>query len=161
MKKIIYTTLSGGVNIVIPTPKEILEKTVGPLLETEYEALVMDRSIKADAINVRPIEDFDIPISREFREAWVDTEPGSQIDINCDKAKDIELGRLRSKRNKLLEETDTAFLIALEQGLPLEDIKAEKQRLRDVTGPLKALDTINKVNDVILLNKIRDLGAIL
>lgn len=159
MKKVIYTNSNGDVRMVIPAPKEIVEKTKGPLTDTEYQDFVLERSIKVDAINVRSINDSDIPESREFRSAWEDTQEGTQIDINCEKARNIKLESLREERKPLLAEQDQLSIMALENGSDLTAIKEEKQRLRDLTNPLKDLNVTGKYNDNVLLREISDLSS--
>ena len=55
------------------------------------------------------------------------------ITVNFNKAKDITKARLRSERTPLLAALDVGFQRALESGLSVVDIVAEKQRLRDIT----------------------------
>lgn len=161
MKKIIYTNLDGSVSIVIPAPKEHLEKIFGPLSDEAYELHVWERSVPIGSINPRYIEDSDIPKSREFRNAWVDVTKSSNIDIDLSKAKDIQLEKLRIERAPLLEQLDKEMLYALEDGdvVKQSQIKLKKQGLRDITEPLKALD-ITGINDIEVLNNIKELGKI-
>lgn len=159
MNKILYTRPDGGVSIVVPAPKESLEQVLGPLTVKEYSEHVYRKSIPEDAINIREIEDTDLP-DREFRNAWVDVTEESRIDICCSKARDLKLEEVRAKRKELLVEQDSKFMIALETGKGLDEVKAEKQRLRDITEPLKALDVEGKYNDEEVLASIRQLGDI-
>lgn len=161
MKKIIYTNLDGSVSIVIPAPKSHLEKLFGLISDEQYESHVWEKSVPVNAINARYIEDSDIPVSREFRNAWVDVTDTSNIDINLVKAKEIQLEKLRLERVPLLEQLDKQMLYALEDGdvVKQAQIKLEKQRLRDVTEPLKVLD-VSGLNDVEVLNNIKELGKI-
>lgn len=158
MKKIIYTRTDDEISIVIPVEQTAIEKFTGVLSLEDYEQHVRDRSIPDNSINVREIEDVDIPTTREFRNAWEDTQVGTQIDINCSKARDIKLSEMREKRVELLENQDKLSLIAMEAGDDLTAIKAEKQRLRDITNSIKALSVIGKYNDDVLLQSIRDLS---
>lgn len=162
MRKIVYTRPDGCVSIIIPAPKELLERVLGPLTQAEYEQHVKDRSIPADAINIREIDDSNIPPSREFRDAWVDVTPESTIDINCTRARDVQLEKLRAERNKRLAETDIEMTRALEDGdvMQIAAIKIKRQNLRNATQPLKELDTEGVINDVRLLGIIRELGKL-
>lgn len=158
--KIIYTRPEdGGVSIVIAAPKANIEKILGPLTQEQYEQHVMERSIPADAINVRFISDEDIPANREFRNAWVDVTPETQIDIDLERVKEVKLAELRAVRNAELEKLDKQFMLALERGGDVEEIKAKKQALRDATEPLKQLE-VSGVNDEEVLNTIRELGKL-
>ena len=56
------------------------------------------------------------------------------IKINVDKAKEIQKDRMREVRKPLLEKLDVDFVRALEMGTDTEEIKTQKQALRDVTN---------------------------
>ena len=56
------------------------------------------------------------------------------IKINLEKAKEIQKNKIREVRKPLLEKLDVDFVRALETGSNLEEIKAQKQALRDVTN---------------------------
>lgn len=158
--KIVYTRPEdGGVSVVIASPKENIEKILGPLTQEQYEQHVMERSIPADALNVRFISDEDIPANREFRNAWVDVTPETQIDIDLERVKEMKLAELRAVRNAELEKLDKQFILALERGGDVEEIKAKKQALRDATEPLKQLE-VSGVNDEEVLNTILELGKL-
>lgn len=160
MKKLIYTRLDGGVSVVIPAPKKGIEDVLGPLTVAEYEAHVLERSIPVDAINIRSIDDTDFPASGEFRNAWEDSQPGTQVDISCEKARDIKLEQMRMERVNLFEAQDKLSIVAMENGDDMTVIKAEKTRLRDITNPLKALGLSGKFNDKTLLKQISELSEI-
>jgi len=68
---------------------------------------------------------------------------GIIVDIN--KAKDITKDRLRAKRKPLLEAQDVAFQRALESGADTSSIVAEKQRLRDITNQVDAVNTLEEL----------------
>ena len=55
------------------------------------------------------------------------------IKINVDKAKEIQKDKMRVVRKPLLEKLDVDFVRALELGTDTEEIKIQKQALRDVT----------------------------
>lgn len=149
MKKIIYTRPEdGGLSVIIPAPKEALEKVLGTLSPEEYAAHVLEKSVPEDAINIREVEDIDIPEDREFRNAWeVDAD---QIVINLIKAKDINLGRLRKERDGLLDAYDKLLARAIERGTEQEvsNLKTKKQQLRDATEPLKALTNPTSIDEI-------------
>jgi hypothetical protein len=56
------------------------------------------------------------------------------IKINVDKAKEIQKDKMRVVRKPLLEKLDVDFVRALELGTDTEEIKSQKQALRDVTN---------------------------
>ena len=68
---------------------------------------------------------------------------GIIVDIN--KAKDITKNRLRAERKPLLEAQDVAFQRALESGANTSAIVAEKQRLRDITKQVDAVNTLEEL----------------
>lgn len=67
------------------------------------------------------------------------------ITINFDKAKQITKTRLRQERAPLLVAQDIEFQRALESGSDTTSIVAEKQRLRDITGEV---DTVTTLEDL-------------
>ena len=158
MRRIIYTNTNGDLSVVIPAPKEVIEKILGPLSHAQYEAHVITQSIPA-GIKYRPVDDKDIPESREFRNAWCDVTAESTIDISCEKARDSKLEALRSKRDKLLKEEDIVFMRKAELEQDLETTKDRRENLRNITGPLKSLNVSGKYNDKVLLQKIIDLSS--
>lgn len=158
--KIMYTRPEdNGVSIVIAAPKAAIEKVLGPLTQEQYEEHVLERSIPVGALNVKMISDEDLPADREFRNAWVDVTPDTKVNIDLSKAKDMKLAEMRAKRNKLLDEADKEFLLALEKGQDLTAIKARKQALRDLTNPLKNLKA-EGVDDADVLRQIKALSAV-
>lgn len=161
MKKIVYSRPDGGVSIVLPAPKEQLERKLGKLTEEEYVAHVIERSIPENTA-YRFVEESDIPASREFRDAWVDKSSESRVDICCEKARDIGLKRLRFEREEKLSKTDIEMTRSLESNdqLKINNLRKIRQDLRDSTEPLKRLDVKGKLNDEKILQKIRDLSKL-
>jgi len=101
----------------------------------------------ADVISFNEILETDLPPDREFREAW--THNGNQIDFDLGKAKAIQLSRIRMVRDKILSDLDRDYLIALEtqDDSAMSIIALEKQRLRNITEPLKQLIP-NSIDDI-------------
>lgn len=155
--KIIYTNKDGSVSVIHPIPKKQIEVHLGQLTQTQYEKLVWERSVPADAINPRKVEDSDIPTSREFREAWVDVTPEAKVDVCCEKAKEVALEVLRRRRDEALVENDSAFVLAQKLGTDLTPVLAERERLCALTDPLKALDVTGKVNDATTLAQLKEM----
>ena len=140
MKKIVYTRKDGGISILIPTSKEKYEQMLGPLTDDQYEghiARIHTESLPNDIIKISQIEEEDIPTDREFRDAWVCND--SKVEHDLDKAKDIQLARIRAIRETKFAELDKQVLIAIEAGNDFADLAKEKQKLRDITEPLKQL----------------------
>lgn len=159
MLRLMYTTQDGEVHLVLAAPKASIETILGPMSQKEYEDHVIARSIPADALNVKTITEDDIPPSREFRAAWVDVTPDTKVNVDLEKAKALKLQELRDVRNEELKKTDTEYLIAVEQGLDLTEVKERKAFLRNATEPLKALQ-VSGVDDEEVLKQIKELAAL-
>lgn len=71
------------------------------------------------------------------------------IKINIDKAKEITKAHLRTAREPLLIAQDVAFQRALESGADTSAIVAEKQRLRDLTKTVDAVESIDELKSLI------------
>ncbi len=140
MNKIAYTRPDGGVSIVSPASKEAVERVLGPLTKAKYEAHIMEKSIPADATNIVFLVEDEVPTDRSFRDAWK-AEDGV-ITHDLEKAKEIQLDRIREARDPKFAVLDRDVMRALEDGdtVAVEAIKVEKQALRDLTEPLKALE---------------------
>lgn len=109
-------------------------------------------------VSHRDLQPEDLPESREFRNAWADLSPTPELNIDLVKARDLALVELRSERDKALQQTDTNYLIALSKGEGVSTLLAEKERLRNITEPLKALEIEEGMyDDEATLNQIRQL----
>jgi len=75
-----------------------------------------------------------LPKDRYFRDAWTDDNPTDTVDVDMNKARNIQMGYIREKRNKELKKLDIEFNKALERNDDLEKsrISAKKQILRDL-----------------------------
>lgn len=138
--RILYTRPDGGMSVVNAVTKTDVEKILGPLSDDEYKKHVWDKSVPADAINAVEIsDDVQLP-DREFRNAWIQN--GGSVTHDFLKAKDIQLVRLRVKRDALMIKYDGLQARAqdLEDNFAAADVKVKKQLLRDATNALKALD---------------------
>ena len=109
----------GGVAIVIGAPGISKE-------------LVLERSIPETAIKVREIVAADLPQDRYFRNAWTDEFPGPQIDINMNKARDIQMSYIRRLRDKELARLDVEQLKVLSDPIKVQAIETQKQVLRAI-----------------------------
>lgn len=146
MKKLAYARQDGKVSIVTPAPKADIEKVLGPLTDEEYKNHVKERSIPQGVTTIE-IDDAALPSDREFRDAWKMN--GDKIDYDLTVAKEMQLARVRAARTPFLEELDTQFMLAVEKGdeAKRQQVADEKQRLRDITNPIKAL-TPTSIEDV-------------
>ena len=124
---IIFTNDNGGVSVCVPTG----ELSIDAVLEKDVPKDRGARIVLADDL---PKQDND------FFDAWEMN--GATITVNLDKAKEITKKRLRAERAPLLAAQDVAFQRALESGADTTAIVAEKQRLRDITGLVDAVTTL-------------------
>lgn len=98
---------------------------------------------------------------KDFYDAWCDETPEPCIDIDMAKAKEIALGRLRAQRDEELKKLDGPYMFAAERNdiVEMAAISGQKQVLRDVTNPLKAIDAIGYNNEA-MLAQIKQLSTI-
>ena len=132
--RIAYTRPDGGVSIVIASPKESLEKVLGPLTQVEYRNHVLARSIPADATDFKELPDDWTPpdTDRTFRNAWRHANGVFHVDMAH--ARNIHRDKIRSARASKLAALDVAYNKADEAGdaQKKKDIAAQKQALRDL-----------------------------
>jgi hypothetical protein len=126
--------------------------------DIEIEILKWAENTGNDIINYRLIKDDDIPIDREFRNAWDDITEESKIDISGEKVKELLLKELRDKRNTEFEKLDKDFIIALDRddNNKLIEIKSKKEELRKITDPLKneVVKEVLSAEDIIKLKEL-------
>lgn len=86
-------------------------------------------------VSWRIVDEDKIPEDRTFRGAWTDQNPTETIDVDMEKAKEIQRGILRLERSPLLEKLDIEYMKALEakDEAKMAEITARKQELRDIT----------------------------
>jgi hypothetical protein len=145
MRKFIINYSDGALSIVT-------------VLDGSTNAEIIAKSPKYQAnTSYRDIVDADIPDTyTDMRAAWEDTQPGNQVDINHQKAKDACLAHLRAERDAELHRLDALKVRADELGdtVAAASILADKTTLRDCTEPLKAVDGTGH-NDTTKLDDIR------
>lgn len=124
---IIFTNDNGGVSTCIPTG------------ELSIEA-VMDKDVPKGK-GARIVNLADLPNQyNDFYDAW--EMDATSVTVNLEKAKELTKKRLRMERTPLLAAQDVLFQRALESGADTTAIVAEKNRLRDVTGLVDAVTTL-------------------
>jgi len=103
-------------------------------------------SIARAILKINPNATFTVNANDVDQITWLDdTTPISKSDIEAQLSAvelDIALDTLRTKRNKLLAETD---YFALSDVTMADNMKTYRQELRDLTN---GLDTVEKVNAV-------------
>lgn len=163
MKKIVYTVGDGNLLVVHPAPWARLCKAItfkgktlrfdpqpfdlfvkvhqtdelNPLWaesEAEFLQRIVKQDVPKDAINVRVVDEIEIPQDRTFRMAWAHDDRG-QIAVDMNKARDIHRDALRKMRAPKLAALDVEYQRADEAGNAAKkaDVAARKQVLRDVT----------------------------
>jgi len=160
-KKYIYTNKNGDFCIGSCSSQEEIEKIKGKMTESEYINIILGDDSK-EHVKFRFIKEEDLPNDNYFSEAWCDVTPHSHIDIDCTKAKEIELRRMREKRQKSFEVLGfpTQIHPEIEKNILSDETKMKLKTLRDITEPLKSLDTTEKFNDDQLLEEIKRLGSL-
>ena len=88
-----------------------------PILDNEYTVM----------------EEKDLPVDKSFIGAWTYDHVNKKIDIDIEKAKEIQKNNIRIRRDNLLKKEDINFLKAVESGDTLEQNASanRKQILRD------------------------------
>lgn len=145
--KIVYTNTKGQCCVVHGAPKEMIEKTLGPLTDEQYKAHVWERSVPEDAINPVEVDESTIPNDREFRDAW--THDGKSFSHDLEKARAIQLSRIRIGRAEQLNSLDVSYQRAdeLNDLGSKKTIASQKQSLRDATNELKSMQ-LSSIEDV-------------
>ncbi len=130
MRKIVYTTLSGTLAVVLPVINDIGEED--GFTEAQAEQRAWDK-LPQDAINPRWANELEVPTDRTFRAAWEDN---AGIKVNMPKAREIHKDKLRELRKPLLEALDLQYMRADEivDSAEKANIAAKKQALRDITA---------------------------
>ena len=78
-------------------------------------------------------EDYDIPTTKTFRDAWEANESKGVISVDMELAKDIWRDKIRHARLEEFAALDADFIRKLETGADVSDIVKRKQELRDAT----------------------------
>ena len=123
---IIFQNDNGGVSTCIPTGEISIDAVMTKDVPTGRGARI---------VNIT-----DLPRDNDFYDAW--EMDATSVTVNLDKAKELTKKRLRAERVPLLQAQDVAFQRALETGADTSAIVAEKQRLRDITGLVDAVTTL-------------------
>ena len=123
---IIFTNDNGGVSTCIPTGEISIDAVLTKDVPSGKGARIVNLT--------------DLPRDNDFYDAW--EMDATSVTVNLDKAKELTKKRLRAEREPLLAAQDVAFQRALESGASTTAIVAEKQRLRDITGLVDAVTTL-------------------
>ena len=119
-KRIIYTNPETGMLcVIIPVNNSLtIEEIAAKDVPEGLEFSIVDAA--------------DIPEDRTYREAWTQKDNG--LDVDLDKAKNIQIDRWRVDRKPLLEALDAEYMKALESNDKAKQIEivSKKQSLRDL-----------------------------
>lgn len=121
---IVFANDAGGVSVCIPTGEISIEAVKEK--DTPKGSIIMNVS--------------DLPQANDFFDAYELAD--GVVTVSLPKAKELTKKRLRAEREPLLAAQDVAFQRALESGADTTAIVAEKQRLRDITGLVDAVTTL-------------------
>ena len=132
-KRIVYKRADGGTSIVGPAPRRINDLMAEGMTEDQAIAVIQARSVPVDATNTEVMDMATIPVSREFRDAWVKPPVGPPT-VNMPKAHPIHMGRIRAVRDIELTKLDVEYMRADESGNQTEKarIGTLKQSLRGI-----------------------------
>lgn len=137
MKTFIISRKDGGVSVM----RIYSENTV----EEEIQKWHADDQANV-ASTLQTTEDKILP-QDEFRDSW--TLQGADIVYDLEKARTLQLDRIRIERQPLLAALDVQYQMADEKGddAQKKTIAAQKQALRDATEALKAQE-LSSIEDV-------------
>lgn len=119
--KVIIKRTDGGVTIMS-------QGDVPSDLNNEIRKWSEITGLEAESIDF--VDDAVIPVDRTYRNAW-----GHNLEVDIDKAKEIQKQILRGLRLPLLQKLDTEFIIALGSNntKAQTEIEARKVELRNIT----------------------------
>jgi hypothetical protein len=123
---IIFSNENGGVSTTIPTGEISIEAVLAK--DCPKGAIIVEQSSLPQGDGAF------------FYDAWELAD--GVVTVSLPKAKELTKKRLRAEREPLLAAQDVAFQRALESGENTTAIVAEKNRLRDITGLVDAVTTL-------------------
>ena len=127
--------------LAIATPNYDMEDRESGLTDDDWaEKFFFDRTIpkvnpddpKSKRINHKIVPHDYVPSNWQFRNAFTDN--GLAVVVDMDKAREIQLNRIRVARNAKLKDLDVPFMRALESGnqTAIQMITEQKRILRDL-----------------------------
>lgn len=176
MKAVYTRKIDGGLSLINGAPKENIErdlsgasdaqiardKASGHLLadlernketglfsltDEQYHRLVLSHAVQHETDRVTVLPDDVVLPSEEFFDAW--THDGKEFGHDLEKARAIQLERIRAARAPKLAELDVVFMRALESGdaAAQAEVTQEKDKLRAITDTLKT-KALTSIEDV-------------
>jgi len=140
MKSFIIKRSDGGISLA-----ELHNGSIESLIK-EWEKCAKPSELPV--LYYREINREGLPNS-EFFDAWIDDVSTNTLSINLDKAKDIQIAKLRGRREFFFDKYDKMMhrAIDLEDEAEKVQIRIKKQKLRDCTEILKSLIP-NSIEDI-------------
>jgi hypothetical protein len=146
----LHTQPNGKVTVTVFYAKHLIERDLRKALtDEEHIAFCLRRTQEENPndTNFTPLPDDYILPDEEFRDAWI--QKGAAIDHDLEKAREIQLARIRKARTSKFVELDIAYQRADESSNVVEKqlIASKKQALRNITEPLKSMQ-LTSIDDV-------------
>ncbi len=94
VKRIVYTRLDGRISVINPAPEYVAS------FETEDEAMadLLIRDVPNDAVDAQIINEIDVPLNREFRNAW--RQSTGVFSVDMPQAREIHIEHILAAQNK-------------------------------------------------------------
>lgn len=141
-KRIIWKKADGSIAVTIPAPngRHKDEK------ESDWIERVALKAKPEGAVRCADCKAEDLP-KRYFRNCWRDT--GSKVEINMPLARTQKMNEIRTKRDKLLDDSDKEHMRLQAVGTSQEkqDMETYRQTLRDVPQTI-VIDSINDADSL-------------
>lgn len=96
-KRILYTRVDGGVDVLAPTASELARLMFNDMTESQAIDLIKAKDVPSGAANVEVVEAATLPTDKSFRNAWVRPGFGPPA-VDMPKARIIQQGRIEAAR---------------------------------------------------------------
>jgi len=139
---ITYMGDDGILKIVHPAPKAVAEAG------KPEEEFLKDLAKRLELVEFDIIDAKELPEDRSFRDAW--KQKNKKVKVDMPKAVDIQMDKLRHKRNKKLAELDVEYMRALEEDpKKAEEVAKRKRELREMPKKIeKEMKALKKPEDL-------------
>lgn len=138
MKKIIYTRPDGGISILTISPQESVAELIPGIEELSYEEYVnfiKEKDVPEDALNIRIVDESEIPTDRTHRNEWVDK--GDKVEPDP-----VKVQKKVAAQSKLEEDKEATYY-------KLGISKEEFEKLNEVNAEVVKLEISNSSEDII------------
>lgn len=127
-KVIVFKKTDGGCGIITPSPKNFKEVENAETGDVDLVPLTLEEHANLSVpqgLEWRICDVSDLPSKRIYRNAWTDNNPTSTVDVEMSRAREIQMGLIRVKRDEKLAELDIEQLKGV-------DVTAQKEVLRNI-----------------------------